>query len=262
MIKILILGDIVGQRTVDLLGKELWGIRRRLGVDLVVANAENASPGNGLSSTDARTLLECGVDVITSGNHIWKKPDLRNMLDEDERILRPANYPPQNPGHGYAIVDAAGWRVLVVNLLGQVYLEPLACPFDTLEKILRETEGKYDMSVVDIHAEATSEKAAIAYAFDGRVNAVVGTHTHVQTADEKLFPLGTAFMTDLGMCGPDGGILGVGRDEVIKKLRTKLPVRFVPAEGEIILCGAMIYIDNNRTVKIERIRLEPQNNPK
>ncbi|MBR6558360.1 MAG: TIGR00282 family metallophosphoesterase [Clostridia bacterium] len=254
MIRILTIGDVVGEHTTTRLSECLWNLRSKLKIDTVIANGENASSGNGLSPKDAKTLLMGGVDVITSGNHIWKKNDLREMLDESDVLLRPANYPSANPGKGYTITDVTGYRLLTVSLLGTVYMEPLSCPFETLEKILDREHGSYDISVVDFHAEATSEKMALAYEFDGRVNAVVGTHTHVQTADEKLLPGGTAFITDLGMCGPDGGILGVRKDEVIRKLRTRLPVRFAPAEGDIYLCGAIITLDGTRTVSIERIR--------
>jgi len=255
LIRILTIGDVVGERATARLSECLWNLRRNLNIDTVIANGENASSGNGLSPKDAKALLMGGVDVITSGNHIWKKSELRCMLDEEETLLRPANYPSANPGKGYTVTDVCGYRLLTVSLLGTVYTEPLSCPFETLDRILEREDGRYDISVVDFHAEATSEKLALAYEFDGRVNAVVGTHTHVQTADERVLPGGTAFITDLGMCGPDGGILGVRKDEVIRKLRTKLPVRFAPADGELVLCGAVITLDGKNTLSIERLRV-------
>lgn len=244
----------MGERATARLSECLWNLRSKLNIDTVIANGENASSGNGLSPKDAKTLLMGGVDVITSGNHIWKKSELRDMLDEEDALLRPANYPSANPGKGYTITDVAGYRLLTVSLLGTVYIDSLSCPFETLERILDRERGNYDIAIVDFHAEATSEKLALAYEFDGKVNAVVGTHTHVQTADERVLPGGTAFITDLGMCGPDGGILGVRKDEVIRMLRTKLPVRFAPAEGELILCGAIITLDGTKTLSIERFR--------
>ena len=222
----------------------------------MIANGENASSGNGLSPFDAEMLLQCGVDVITSGNHIWKKNGIKARLDSNNKVLRPANYPSLCPGNGYTVMDSKGIRILVVNLMGTVYMEPLACPFDTLEGILRREEGNYDLSVIDFHAEATSEKLALAYEFDGRVTAVVGTHTHVQTADARVLPKGTAFITDLGMCGPVDGILGVRKEEVISKFRTKMPVRFAAASGSILLCGAIIESNNNAKVSIEAIQMD------
>lgn len=254
--KILTLGDVVGARTVDLLARELWPLRRRLGVDCVVANGENATDIHGLSRADAERLLDGGVDLLTSGNHIWGKRDLHPLLEEETRVLRPANYPPTTPGCGAAVIDAAGWRMLCINVMGTVFLDALADPFDTVERILNRFDGRYDLALLDIHAEATSEKQALARCFDGRVQIIVGTHTHVQTADEGILPGGSGYITDLGMCGPTNGILGTDADAVLRKFRTHMPQRFAPADGPIALCGAVFTVeDGNRVTKVERVRI-------
>lgn len=254
--KILTLGDIVGSRTVDLLSRELWSIRRRFGIDCVVANGENASDIHGLSRNDAERLLDGGVDLITSGNHIWGRRDLVPLLEEESRVLRPANYPPTTPGCGAAVIDAAGWRMLCINVMGNVFLDALADPFDTVEKILSRFAGDYDLALLDIHAEATAEKLALARAFDGRIHIIVGTHTHVQTADECILPGGSGYITDLGMCGPTNGILGTDATAVLTKFRTHMPQRFQPADGPITLCGALFTVDApNRVTKVERVRI-------
>ncbi len=254
--KILTLGDVVGTRAVDLLARELWPLRRWLGVDCVVANGENASDIHGLSRADAERLLDGGVDLLTSGNHIWGKRDLVPLLEEETRVLRPANYPPTTPGCGAAVIDAAGWRLLCINVMGTVFLDALADPFDTVERILDRFAGRYDLALLDVHAEATSEKQAIARCFDGRVQIIVGTHTHVQTADESILPGGSGYITDLGMCGPTNGILGTDGDAVLRKFRTHMPQRFQPADGAITLCGALFTVEGGKRVtRVERVRI-------
>lgn len=256
--KILFLGDIVGEKAVEELGKRLGKYKTENKIDFVIANGENASKGNGLCKNDAEAILSYGVDVITSGNHIWQKNDLRGFLDDCPNIIRPANYPGECAGKGYTIADCNGYRILVMNVCGTVFSEPLGCPFEAVSRMLKEAEGKYDMSFLDVHAEATSEKAAIARYFDGKINGVVGTHTHVMTADEKIFPGGTGFITDLGMCGPTDSILGVKSEIVIEKLRTKMPARFEFADGEIEFQGVEFVIDadigKSTTQQIKRIK--------
>lgn len=242
--KILIIGDVVGCCGTDFLKQNLSTIARDNGIDMIIANGENAAKNNGLDSASADALFSSGVDVITSGNHIWHKFEMQNIIDNYENIIRPANYPGECPGNGYVIFKVMGVRVLVINVMGTVYLDSLSCPFQTVERILTREEGAYDVSVVDVHAEATSEKAALARYFDGRLTAVVGTHTHVQTADERILPNGTAFITDLGMTGAYESILGVESERIIKKFLTKMPTRFEQAEGECQFNAVIVDIDN------------------
>lgn len=254
--KLLALGDIVGVKTVDRLARDLWGIRRQLGVDCVVANGENASDIHGLSLEDAHKLLDGGVDLLTTGNHVWGKRDLIPLLEEEARVIRPANYPPTAPGSGYAIVSAGGWRMLAINVMGVVFTEPLGDPFETVERILAREAGKYDFALLDIHAEATAEKLALARVFDGRIAVIFGTHTHVQTADECVLPGGSGYITDLGMCGPTNGILGTDADAVVRRFRTHMPQRFVPAQGKIGIRGAVFTLDGDlRVTAVERISI-------
>ena len=253
--KILIIGDVVGNCGTEFLRHNLMTIAKQHNADMIIANGENAAKNNGLDEATAKELFMSGVDVITSGNHIWHKFEMQNIIDNYENIIRPANYPSECPGNGYVIFNAMGVRVLVINVLGTVYLDSYSCPFETIERILRREEGCYDISIVDIHAEATSEKAAIARYFDGRLTAVVGTHTHVQTADERLLKKGTAFITDLGMTGAYESILGVDEERVIKKFLTKMPTRFEQAEGECQFNAVVLEVDNvsYKAKGIERI---------
>ena len=251
--KILIIGDIVGNCGTTFLEHNLHTIARENNIDMIIANGENSAKNNGLDSSSADSLFSSGVDVITSGNHIWHKFEMQNIIDDYENILRPANYPGNCPGNGYVIYNACGVKVLVVSVLGTVYLESLTSPFETVERILKREEGNFDISVIDIHAEATSEKAALARYFDGSVTAVVGTHTYVQTADERLLPKGTAFITDIGMTGAYESILGIKCDRIINKFLTKMPTRFEQAEGECQFNGVIVDIDNS-TYKAKSIK--------
>lgn len=246
LLRILTVGDIVGPAAVDVLSKNLFSLRTELRADLVIANGENASQGNGLDLSTAKELLFCGVDVLTSGNHIWQKRDLRDFLANSEQIIRPANYPASCPGAGYTVYNVMGYRVLIMNAQGTIYMDALDCPFAAVDKILSREAGRYDVSVLDFHAEATSEKLAMGYYLDGRVNVVVGTHTHVPTADLRILSGGTGYITDLGMTGPTESVLGVRRDIIIEKLTTKMPVRFELAETPIMLQGALFVLDTER----------------
>ncbi len=250
--RILALGDIVGTVTVDYLQKHLWDIRRREGIDFVIANGENATDVRGVSPVDAAALLDCGVDVITLGNHAFGKRDIYAYLDKEERVIRPANYPGGTPGCGYCIARIDGWRILCINIMGRVFMEPLADPFETVDKILAREAGNYDFAVMDIHAEATSEKLALAYDFDGRVRVMFGTHTHVPTADGQILPHGSGYQTDLGMCGPSGGIIGTAKETVIEKFRTMMPAYFGLADGPIVLNGAIFTVEETKTEDVRR----------
>lgn len=241
--KLLCLGDVVGRRSVEHLEKKLWNLRNLWGVDLVVVNGENASDGNGLLPEDADRLFSAGADVITSGNHIFRRKELYPYLEEKPFLLRPANYPASCPGTGCAVTDCAGRELLVISLLGTALMEPLRSPFETADQLL-EQYAHIPLKLVDFHAETTSEKKALACYLDGRVTAVVGTHTHVQTADAQVLPGGTGFITDLGMTGPVNSILGVDKVNVIRKFTTHMPVRFEKADGVIQIQGALLEVDN------------------
>ncbi|MBR7181856.1 MAG: YmdB family metallophosphoesterase [Clostridia bacterium] len=254
--KLLAIGDVVGERALAYLRRTLPEQRRLLGADLVIANGENVCDIHGISPAAAETLFEAGVDLITSGNHVFDRRDIYPYLDGGKKILRPANYPAECPGTGAEIVTSAdGWQVLVINVSGCAFMDALGNPFSAVEHALAAHKPKYDIAVLDIHAEATSEKLAIAHAFDGRLAAVFGTHTHVQTADEQVLPQGTGYITDLGMTGPENSILGVTPTAVIEKLRTHMPRRFTVAEGEIRAHGVIFDIDcaAGRTRSVKRV---------
>lgn len=251
----LCLGDVVsspGRSAVrDYLARE--GDR----FDLIVANGENAAGGVGLTVDIARRLLEYGVDVLTSGNHIWKKQDfVDEMTSHPDRlpVVRPANYPDDVPGRGHRLYRLEGQRVLILNLQGRTFMESIDCPFRTADHVL-ETE-EYDLALVDFHAEATSEKIAMAHYLDGRVTTVVGTHTHVQTADERILEGGTAYMTDLGMTGPLNSVIGVRTELATERFLTGRPIRFkVEKEGPRILNGLVVEVDpdTQQVVDVDRV---------
>ena len=252
--RILALGDVVGTRTIEYLRERLWDVRKKHGVDFVIANGENATEIRGISARDAKALLDTGVDLITLGNHTYGMRDVYPFLEQSEQIIRPANYPPEAPGSPYVIARVDGWRILCINVNGRAFMDAFASPFDTVDRILAREKGNYDLSVMDIHAEATSEKLAIAHYFDGRVDVLFGTHTHVPTADERILPKGSGYVTDLGMCGPVDGILGTAKEPVIEKFRTLMPVRFAVAEGPIAAHGVLFELDGNRVTSVRRIR--------
>lgn len=243
--KILAIGDVVGARSIEYLNARLWKYREANRVDFVVANGENASDIHGISAPDARSLLDAGADLITLGNHTYGRRDICTLLSDSERIIRPANYPPMAPGGGYTLLRIGGCRLLCINVLGTALMESLACPFQTVDRILERESGNYDISLMDIHAEATSEKIALARYFDGRITMMFGTHTHVQTADEQILPGGSGYITDLGMTGPVGGVIGTDSEAVIEKFRTKMPVRFRVADGEISAHGALFTLSDD-----------------
>ena len=251
--KILALGDVVGRQAVAYLEKNLWNARSCYGADIVTVNGENASDIYGIDESDAKALLSAGTDVITLGNHAFGKKDIFSMLSDSNAIIRPANYPPLTPGGGYTIINICGWRVLCINVLGTVMMESLACPFATVDKILEREKGNYDVSIMDLHAESTSEKIAIGRYFDGRINVIFGTHTHVQTADEQILPHGSGYITDLGMTGPVNSVIGSEVDAVIERMRTKITSRFTVADGEIRAHGALFDLDTD-TKKVTSVK--------
>ncbi len=246
--KILAIGDIVGTSAVAYLRQNLWKKRDALGVDFVIANGENASDIHGVSKNDAQEILDSGVDMITLGNHSFGRNDICALLNDSNSIIRPANYPSCVPGSGSSIVNICGWRVLCINVLGTALMESMACPFATVDKILASEKGSYDVSILDIHAESTSEKIALGHYFDGRINIIFGTHTHVPTADEQVLPKGTGYITDLGMSGPVNGVIGADAAGVIERMRTKIPTRFKVADGEVRVHGAVFEYDTDKGV--------------
>ena len=252
---ILAIGDVVNPVAVEYLQNNLMRVRTENNVALTIVNGENASKANGLDARDARDLLDAGADVITGGNHSLRKYSLHALMNEDDRILRPANFSPLAPGSGYTIVKAAGYSFLIINLSGRVYMDGADDPFACADRILSRCEGQYDFSIIDFHAEATSEKAALARYLDGRVSAVFGTHTHVTTADEQVLPCGTGFITDLGFTGVHDSILGVRSDIIIKRMRTGLPDQFEGAQGEVKAYGAIFELDEatGQTKSVRRI---------
>ena len=251
--KILALGDVVGRNAVAYLEKNLWSARNSLGADVVVVNGENASDIYGVDECDAKTILASGADIITLGNHAFGRKNIFNLLCDSNAIIRPANYPPLTPGGGYTILNICGWRVLCINVLGTVMMESLACPFATVDKILEREKGNYDVSIMDLHAESTSEKIAIGRYFDGRINVIFGTHTHVETADEKILPRGSGYITDVGMTGPVDSVIGSDVSMVIERMRTKITSRFTVADGEIKARGALFDFDTD-TKKVTSVK--------
>jgi metallophosphoesterase (TIGR00282 family) len=252
--KILAIGDVVGEQTLDYLRRTLPTARRTFGADLVIANGENVCDVHGLSPRCAEALFDAGVDFITSGNHIFDRRDTHQLLEDAARIIRPCNYPAECPGNGYTVFDACGVRILIMNVAGNIYSnEPMGCPFEAVERALNREKGRYDVAVLDVHAETTSEKAALARYFDGRINVVYGTHTHVQTADEKILPEGTAYITDLGLTGVLHQVIGSRPDRAIERQLTQLPMKSEIAEGKASLQGVIIESDpKGKAVSIER----------
>ncbi len=252
---ILCIGDIVGTPGCEMVYSQLKYLKQDYAVDFVIANGENAATGNGITSDKAEKLLECGVDVITLGNHGFSKPDAAQLMDSGFPMVRPINLPTGTPGKGVIIKEACGKKIAVVNALGRVYLNPINSPFEAIKECVESLSHKADIIIVDFHAEATSEKAALAWYLDGKVTAVYGTHTHVQTADERLLPGGTAFITDIGMTGPYNSILGIDKDIAVSRFVTLMHKRFSVAQGNCQLNGILISADSKTATSITRINI-------
>lgn len=255
--KLLFVGDVVGKAGRQILKQNLSSLIDHHMVDLVVVNAENAAAGYGLTLSVMDELYQAGAQVLTSGNHIWDKREILDVLKRDERLLRPHNYPVGLAGRGYGIYEtAAGLPVAVINLEGRVFMKNLDCPFRAADQILDEISGQAKMIFVDFHAEATSEKQALAHYLDGRISALIGTHTHVQTADEKILTGGTGYLTDAGMTGAQDAVIGNQKEPAIQRFLTQLPVRLEVAKKDPLLCAVLLTIDEQtgRCVAIERIQ--------
>lgn len=252
---ILAIGDVVGSIGCRFLRQRLPAFKKMKGIDLVIANGENSADGNGLTPVSVQFLYDSGVDVITAGNHSFRRKESYELFDSSEYLIRPANFPSSVPGRGSCIVDMGRVQVGVINLMGTIYMESLDSPFDTADRLLADMPK---ITLIDFHAEATGEKRSFGYYLDGRVSAVFGTHTHVQTADECVLPQGTGYITDLGMTGPIQSVLGVKPELVIEKMRTKMPVRFALAEGDCKMECALFQIDekSGKAVSVERIQIQ------
>lgn len=250
------IGDIVGKPGRKAILDNLTALCKERNVDFVIANGENAAGGHGITKEIAKQLFATGIDVFTMGNHVWNKKEIVPYIEKEKRIIRPANYPPGTPGDGYHIYQTRGGNSIgVINISGRIYMQELDCPFRTIDQILDEIKYQTNLIFVDFHAEATSEKVAMGWYLDGRVTAVCGTHTHVQTADERILPNGTAYITDIGMTGPRDSVIGVSSNIVIEKFITQMPRRFEVADTNYQLNAVLIDADpiNGTALKIERV---------
>jgi metallophosphoesterase (TIGR00282 family) len=257
-VRILFIGDIVGQPGRRAVHELVPRLRKRHNLDLVIANGENSAGGSGITAKTAGEILASGVDIITTGDHVWDQKEVYGLLQHDKRVLRPLNYPPNTVGQGSTIFQADGRPpVAVVNVQGRTFMASLENPFACMQAEVRRLREITNLIFVDMHAEATSEKVAMARFLDGQVSAVVGTHTHVQTADEQIFPGGTAFLCDAGFTGPHESVIGREIEPIIKRFLTNLPQRFGVASERVLLQGAMLHIDSHtgRALSIERVSL-------
>lgn len=253
----LFFGDVVGRPGRDGLCYAAPILREKYKADFVVVNGENASAGSGLTPAAFSKIMSCGANVVTTGDHFFRNREYPLVMHEPA-VLRPANYPKVADGKGWGIYDTrAGVRVAVINVMGRVFMEPMRCPFEVIDEILQIVSQQTKIILIDMHAEATSEKVAMGWYLDGRISALVGTHTHIQTADERVLPAGTAYISDLGMTGPYDSVLGRDKNAVLKKLRTSMPARFDVAERDIKACGVAVRIDTTtgRASFIERFQM-------
>jgi metallophosphoesterase (TIGR00282 family) len=257
--RLLFIGDIVGRPGREMLANWLPKLKQKYQPHVILLNGENSAGGKGLSKKVTRFFYEHGINGITLGNHAWDNKEIFELIQEDTKIIRPANYPEGTPGKGYTYIRHNDVEIGVINLMGRTFLPPLDCPFRTADRILEEMRKRTKIILVDFHAEATAEKQALGWYLDGKVSVVVGTHTHVQTADERILPNGTAYITDVGMVGPADGILGMSREAVLRRFLTQLPVRFeVEQEGKSILNAVIVDIqrETGKALKIFRIQAD------
>ena len=257
--KVLFIGDIVGKIGRNATKAFIPTVATRYKIDLVVANGENAAGGFGITDKIVTELLNCGVNIITTGNHIWDKKEFIPQISKEDRVLRPLNYPPGVPGFGSLLYSLRnGIKVAVINLSGRVFMSPIDCPFRVGKEEIQRLSSETKIMIIDFHAEATSEKIAFGYYVDGKVSAVVGTHTHVQTADEKILPGGTAYITDVGMTGPGDSVIGIEKGQIIERFLTSMPMRFETAKGEGIFSALVIEIDEEtgKSTAVQRLQLK------
>lgn len=261
--KVLFLGDVFGKPGREILKKELLTVIKENEVDIVIANGENAAGGIGITPEICKTLFNMGIDVVTSGNHIYKKKEIYDYIVQQPRLLKPANYPPGTPGRGYCVMsDKGNNKIAVINICGRVFVENLDCPFRCIDRILENIKEETPVIVVDFHAEVTSEKVAMGWYLDGRVSAMVGTHTHVQTADERILPGGTAYITDVGMVGPRDSVIGVKKENIIERFLKIMPQKFTVAEDDYMINAVVIDIDERigKANDIRRINFVVESN--
>jgi len=257
-VKLHFIGDIIGKPGRQAVTRELHRLVDRYMVDLVIANGENAAGGFGITEETANDLFKCGIHVLTSGNHIWDKKDSLDFIKREDKLLRPANYPEGTPGRGSAVYKtAAGIKVAILNLEGRVFMNNLDCPFRVADREIDRLQAETPIIFVDFHAEATSEKTSLGWYLDGRVSALIGTHTHIQTADERILPGGTAYLTDAGMTGGIDSVIGVKKEEAIAKFLTQLPAKFDVAKNNLRLNGVVVAVDEKSgdAVSIDRINI-------
>ncbi|HEY0828305.1 MAG TPA: TIGR00282 family metallophosphoesterase [Bacilli bacterium] len=255
--KVLFIGDIVGNIGRKALKETLPFLKTKFAPDVIIVNGENAANGRGINQQIAREFFEIGVHGITMGNHVWDQKEIFDFIELEERMVRPANFPAGTPGRGYTLIKANGKELVIVNLQGRTFLPSLDCPFVSIDTILDQLKRKHKNILVDLHAEATSEKISLGWYLDGRISVLVGTHTHVQTNDDVILPLGTAYITDVGMVGSRDGVLGMERSAVLQKFMTQMPVRFTVAEGKWQLHAVLIEIneDTGKSTAIQKIRM-------
>ena len=257
MIRILFLGDVVGEPGRKALQQRLRGLQEELAVDFTIVNGENAAGGRGISGKQCIELLKSGATVITTGDHVWDQKDLPAYIETEPRLLRPCNYPEGTPGAGSVVLDTAKGPVAVLNVRGLTFMNPpLENPFHRAMEEVEKLRAATRVIFVDVHAETTSEKIALGWYLDGKVSAVVGTHTHVQTADEQIFPGGTAFLCDAGMCGAADSVLGRTKESILRRFLTGMPTTLPVAGGEVLLCGVMVEVDEatGRAMAIQRVQ--------
>jgi metallophosphoesterase (TIGR00282 family) len=261
--RLLFIGDVIGRPGRVAVGITLPELKKQYKPQLVIANGENLAGGLGITKETAEELFSYGVDILTTGNHVWDRKEILEYIDLDDRILRPANYPEGVPGKGYVVLDTkresgnpVQYRVAVFNLSGRIFMAPLDDPFVAAKDIIPKLREETNMIILDFHAEATSEKIAMGWYLDGEVSAVIGTHTHVQTADETILPNHTAYITDVGMTGPINSVIGVEKDLIIQRFLTQMPTRFDVAKGDVILAGVIVDIDpvTGKAISIERLQ--------
>jgi len=254
-LNILFIGDIVGKPGMDLVQTWLPGIIQKYKADVVIVNGENASDGKGCTVKEGKILFDLGVNVITGGNHTWDKHQSQDYLKIEPRVLRPLNYPKGTYGNGYFIVESKKGKVAVLNMQGRTFMQSIDCPFRTAEWVVPKLKSETNVIVMDFHAEASAEKIAMAYFLDGKVSAVIGTHTHVQTSDERIFPNGTGYITDVGMTGPYESVIGMKTTAALNRFIYQTPQKYETAENDVHLCGFFLRVDpeSGKTLELEKI---------